>query len=207
MEEKKDVFKENSKKNFNSTAKFYDESNDGKFVAPMYDEIIIRVNSLKPKKLLDVGCGTGNVLMKLIKSNNIELYGLDISEEMIKVAKNNLGNRAELKIADSESMPWEDNKFDVIVCNASFHHYPNPRKVLLEMRRVLKSDGSLIIGDPTAPIIVRQLLNLFCKKGNNGDYRIYSRNEINRLLDETGFKMLNFKKMNYKSFALNAKIK
>ena len=53
---------------------------------------------------------------------------------MIEMAKKNLGNSAELKVGDSEYMPWKDNFFDVIVCNASFHHYPNPEKVLSEMK-------------------------------------------------------------------------
>ena len=172
MEVNKNVFKENSKMNYNKQAEIYDEKGDGKFVAPMYGEIINRIMSANPKKLLDVGCGTGNVLIKLSSNEDMSLYGLDISENMIETAKKNLGNKAELKVGDSEYMPWEDNSFDVIVCNASFHHYPNPEKVLSEMKRMLKSDGTLIIGDPTAPVIIRQIINLNCKISNNGDYRI-----------------------------------
>lgn len=206
MESNKNIFKENSKKNYNNQAEFYDESGDGKFVAPMYSEIINRIMSANPKKILDVGCGTGNVLMKLNTNEDLSLYGLDISENMIQKAKKNLGNKAELKVGDSEYMPWEDDFFDVIVCNASFHHYPNPEKVLLEMKRLLKSTGRLILGDPTAPIIVRQLLNLYYKISNNGDYRIYSKKEIEVILIKCGFETFDFKKINCKSFAINAKI-
>ena len=173
----------------------------------MYDEIIDRIMNSKPKKLLDVGCGTGNVLMKLNTNDDLNLYGLDISEKMIQTARKNLGNKVELKVGDSEYMPWEDNCFDVIVCNASFHHYPNPEKVLLEMKRVLKNKGTLIIGDPTAPVVVRQILNLFCKMSDNGDYRLYSKKEIKELLIKCGFEPFNFKMINCKSFAINAKIK
>lgn len=207
MESNKNIFKENSKINYNNQAEVYDRSGDGKFVAPMYDEIIDRIMDANPKKLLDVGCGTGNVLMKLNSNEDLCLYGLDISEKMIETAKKNLGNKAELKVGDSEYMPWEDDSFDVIVCNASFHHYPNPEKVLLEMKRVLKSNGTLIIGDPTAPVILRQALNRYYKVSNNGDYRIYSEKEIQRLLMKCGFEPFNFKKINCKSFAINAKIK
>jgi len=207
MESKKNVFKENSKMNYNKQAGIYDEKGDGKFVAPMYGEIINRVISANPKKILDVGCGTGNVLIKLSSNEELSLYGLDISENMIGIAKKNLGNKAELKVGDSEYMPWEDNFFDVIVCNASFHHYPNPEKVLLEMRRVLKSKGTLIIGDPTAPVIIRQLLNLNFKRSNNGDYRLYSKIEIEELLIKCDFVPFEFKMINCKSFAINAKIK
>ena len=207
MESNKNIFKENSKMNYNRQAEIYDEKGDGKFVAPMYGEIINRIMRANPKKVLDVGCGTGNVLMKLSSNEELKLYGVDISESMIKTAKKNLGNKAELKVGDSEYMPWEDNSFDVIVCNASFHHYPNPEKVLLEMKRVLKNKGTLIIGDPTAPVVVRQILNLFCKISDNGDYRLYSKKEIKELLIKCGFEPFNFKKINCKSFAINAKIK
>ena len=206
MESNKNIFKENSKINFNKKAEVYDKSYDGKFVAPMYDEIINRIISANPKKILDVGCGTGNVLKKLVSNENLSLYGLDISEKMIEIAKKNLENRAELKVGDSEYMPWGDDSFDVIVCNASFHHYPNPKKVLLEMKRVLKSNGTLIIGDPTAPVIYRQIINLYCKISNCGDYRMYFKKEIEELLIECGFEPFNFKKINCKSFAINARI-
>ncbi|MBU3090749.1 class I SAM-dependent methyltransferase [Clostridium sp. CF011] len=207
MKSNKNVFKENSKINFNKQAESYDKSANGKFVAPMYNEIINRIMLIKPKKLLDVGCGTGNVLMKLVENSNIELYGLDISEKMIDMAKKNLGNSADLKVSDSECMPWKNNTFDVIVCNASFHHYPNPDKTLLEMKRILKSNGTLIIGDPTAPVVIRQVLNLYYKRSDTGDYKIYSKKEIEDLLIKTGFKPFNFKKINYKTFAINANIK
>lgn len=207
MENDKNIFKQNSKVNFDSHAETYDESSDGKFVAPMYGEIISRIINTKGKKILDVGCGTGNILMKLIKNRDLDLYGLDISEKMIEVAKNNIGDKAELKVGDSEFMPWEDKYFHVIVCNASFHHYPNPEKVLLEMRRVLKPNGTLIIGDPTAPVIYRQMINVCCKIYNRGDYKIYSRRDIERLLIKCGFEPFNFVKINFKSFAINAKIR
>ncbi|MBW9147795.1 class I SAM-dependent methyltransferase [Clostridium sp. CM028] len=207
MKSNKNVFKENSKINFNKQAESYDKSANGKFVAPMYNEIINRIMLIKPKKLLDVGCGTGNVLMKLVENSNIELYGLDISEKMIDMAKKNLGNSADLKVSDSECMPWKNNTFDVIVCNASFHHYPNPDKTLLEMKRILTSNGTLIIGDPTAPVVIRQVLNLYYKRSDTGDYKIYSKKVIEDLLIKTGFKPFNFKKINYKTFAINANIK
>ncbi|OOM82294.1 demethylrebeccamycin-D-glucose O-methyltransferase [Clostridium puniceum] len=193
--------------NFNRYAEFYDESGDGKFVAPMYGEIISRIMSESPRKLLDVGCGTGNVLMKLCANEELSLYGLDISEKMIEMANKNLENKAELKVGDSEYIPWKENFFDVVVCNASFHHYPNPEKVLSEIKRVLKNKGILIIGEPTAPVILKQILNLFCKVSKKGDYRIYSKKEIEALLVKCDFEPFEFKKINCKSFAINAKIR
>ena len=207
MTDSKNIFKENSKINFDKQADHYDEGFDGKFVKVMYDEIISRVNNINPKSLLDLGCGTGNILVKLNRNKNIKLYGLDLSEKMIEIAEDKLNSRVELRVGDAECIPWQDNSFEVIICNASFHHYPNPEKVLLEMKRVLKENGNLIIGDPTAPLILRQALNLFCKISNNGDYKIYSEKEIKELLIKCGFKPFDFKRINYRSFAINAYIK
>lgn len=207
MESNKNIFKENSKMTYNKQASIYDEKGDGKFVAPMYDEIVNRIIKANPKRILDVGCGTGNVLIRLAANKNFNLYGLDISEKMIETAKKNLGDTAEFKVGDSEYIPWEDNFFDVIVCNASFHHYPNPEKVLFEMRRVLSNDGTLIIGDPTAPALCKPIINMLLKSSNKGDYYIYSEKEIKKLLLKCGFETFDFKKINWKSFAINSKIK
>ena len=48
-----------------------------------------------------------------------------------------IGEEVQLKLGDSEAMPWEDESFDVILCNASFHHYPNPKIALSEMKRLV----------------------------------------------------------------------
>jgi ubiquinone/menaquinone biosynthesis C-methylase UbiE len=209
MKRSKEIYKEKSKANFDKHAENYDESHDGKFVAPMYGEILRRVEAASPKTLLDVGCGTGNILMPLAVMGKISLSGLDLSENMIEIASERLGYKAELKVGDSESMPWEDSSFDAIICNASFHHYPHPKKVLLEMKRLLKKDGTLIIGDPTAPAIIRQMMNLCInfKIYNDGDFKIYSKKEIERLLKECGFEPFDYTMISNMSFAINAKIK
>lgn len=199
----KNIYKERSKEKYNKIADKYSISHDGKFVEPMYDEVINRIRELNPKSILDVGCGTG-IVLSYFKDKGIELYGLDISEKMIEEARRNLGEGVQLKVGDSESMPWEDNSFDIILCNASFHHYPNPKTALSEMNRLLKPNGTLIIGDPAAPVIIRQLINGCLKYSDGGDFKIYNRREIEKLLEETGFKPYNYKKINYRSFIINA---
>jgi SAM-dependent methyltransferase len=121
---------------------------------------------------------------------DVMVSGIDISGEMIKKAAAVLGGSTELIIGDSDNLQWKDNTFDVIVCNASFHHYPDPRKVLKEMRRVLRPDGRVIIADPWWPNPRRLLVNLFLRSPLNtgGDVRIYSEKEMRALLLESGFR-------------------
>ncbi len=205
MENENNIYKEKSRSAFDKIASNYSESHDGKFVEPMYEEVIKRILELKPRNILDVGCGPGSVLVHL-KNKNIGLHGLDISEKMIEEAEKNLGQDVDLRVGDSESMPWLDNSFDIILCNASFHHYPNPLKSLKEMKRLLKKDGVLIIGEPTAPSIIRFITNMSIKYSNKGDVRIYNKKEMESLLEEVGLHPYNYKKINHKSFIINANI-
>jgi len=202
---KKEKAKQVTKKHFDESAKDYNNSYDGKFVKCMYDEIVERVLTANPKSILDLGCGNGNVLEKIKLKSDADLYGLDLSENMIELAKEKLGTRVELKVGDAEQLPYDDNQFDVIICNASFHHYPNPDQVLREIRRVLKPNGTLVLGDPTAPFEwYLKFLNWGLKWSNSGDYRIYGKKEIHELLSKHGFKVLDWKKINYRAFVINA---
>ncbi|HWQ18651.1 MAG TPA: methyltransferase domain-containing protein [Methanotrichaceae archaeon] len=91
-------------------------------------------------------------------------------------------------MGDSEHLPWRDESFDIVTCIASFHHYPNPQRVLMEMRRVLRPGGNVIIADPWAPEPLRFLANLIIKTPFNkgGDLRVYSQREMQELLEKSG---------------------
>jgi ubiquinone/menaquinone biosynthesis C-methylase UbiE len=93
-----------------------------------------------------------------------------------------------LQIGDVENIPWPDNEFDLLTCNASFLHFPDPMQSLNEMNRVLKAKGRLVIADPWWPGKVRQGINYYLKSPFNlsGDVRIYSQHEMEKLLDAGG---------------------
>lgn len=194
-----------TKNHFDETAENYDKSYDGKFVKCMYGEILNRIITLNPRKVLDLGCGNGNVLKLLNENMDAKLYGLDLSDKMILQAKKKLGNNAHLSVGDAENLPYNDNEFDAVICNASFHHYTKPHAVLKEIKRILRKGGILVLGDPTAPFNwYLKILNHFLKYSDSGDFKIYSRKEIIELLSSSGFYVEDFKKINYRTFALNA---
>ncbi|HCW52522.1 MAG TPA: SAM-dependent methyltransferase [Clostridium sp.] len=199
------TIKQTTKKHFDETAQYYNESSDGKFVKCMYDEILNRVLSVPNGNILDLGCGNGNILKLLEEKTSSNLYGLDLSDNMISEAKKRLGKNVTLTVGDSENLPYKNDKFDVIICNASFHHYPHPDIVLKEIHRVLKDNGVFILGDPTIPFnLFRNIFNFFLKYSNSGDYKIYNQKEINHLLNKNNFKIYKFKMINHRTFALNA---
>lgn len=178
--------KQKTKKHFNETACDYDNSRDGKFVEPMYEIIAGEIQKSPSGRILDVGCGNAN-LFSMLPDGKYELHGIDFCENMIAEALMKCGNKAEFKVADAEKLPFDDDSFDVIVCNASFHHYVRPGAVLEEMHRVLKDGGRLLIGDPYLPNLVRPIFNMLLRFSDSGDYHIYGFDEMERLFVENGF--------------------
>ncbi len=176
-------------RHFNMTAAEYNNSGDGKFVQPMYEALVRELRKLKGGKLLDVGCGNGN-LFGLLKEEEYQLYGIDLSENMIAAAKAEYSGCAVLHVADAEKLPFESDMFDVLVCNASFHHYTKPDIVLDEMNRVTKNGGKLLIGDPYMPQPTRWLMNVFTKYSNEGDFHYYGIREMKHLLEAHGFEIV-----------------
>src|SRR5262249_20964317 len=157
-------FKAESLRHFDRIAGRYDSHRYGKQTHVVHQHVLQTVNELQPAAVLDVGCGNGSFL-ELLQSQQSEranrmLAGADLSPEMVKCARQRLGDAVDLRQADSEHLPWNADTFDCLTCNYSFHHYPNPGAVLLEMRRVLKPGGHVVLSDPWFPRPLAWLANL-----------------------------------------------
>jgi len=165
----KDVIqaKEKSREHFDGVAGHYDASYAGKHSRTMYEGVLQNISMFPHNTILDVGCGTGNLLSTIPRETATRLYGVDLSPEMVRLAGQKLGPDAEIKVGDSEDLPWPVSSFDIVCCTDSFHHYPRPEKVLQEMKRVLKPGGHLIIGDPWAPVPFRQTANVKALAGRS----------------------------------------
>jgi ubiquinone/menaquinone biosynthesis C-methylase UbiE len=97
------------------------------------------------KKLLEIGFGNGKQLQLLRELYpEMELYGIDISDDMLDSARKRLGNTANLSIADAEDMPFESGFFDAVITTDTCYFWNDPRKVLSEIDRVLKSGAVFV---------------------------------------------------------------
>lgn len=173
---------------FDRDASQYDRSPRYAWVRATYPFIVNEALKYEFQTCLDIGCGTGNLLSRLGKERQFaRLYGIDLSEEMITVAKRKLRDKADLRVADSERLPFESGKFDLITCTYSFHHYPDPKAVLAEMRRVLTNGGKLILVDPWIPTPTRLIINLLSLLPK--DEAFYSKKEMFALVKSTGLEV------------------
>ncbi|MFH1522350.1 MAG: class I SAM-dependent methyltransferase [Patescibacteria group bacterium] len=94
------------------------------------------------KKILDIGCGTGEFAGLFTK---MDYCGIDISTKYIKyAAKNNRGN---FKVMDATKLEFSDNSFDYVLIVAILHHLDDndSKRALSEAARVLKPDGKVLI--------------------------------------------------------------
>ena len=100
--------------------------------------------------VLDIACGKGKSLLLLAEEYGCNIVGIDISNINVAQAKarvKRLDNRAKLIVSDAESLPFIDGTFDVVLSECSFSSLPNKHEVALEIKRVLKPGGKLVISD------------------------------------------------------------
>lgn len=107
--------------------------------------------------LLDVGCGPGNIALKLARRcPRLTIVGLDRSRNMVQAARLaaarlGLEDRAFFQQANAGEIPCPSGKFDVVLCNSVLHHLADPSKVLEEMLRVAKPAGAIVVRDLRRP--------------------------------------------------------
>ena len=116
-------------------------------------------------KVLDMGCGTGQLIRELqrsFKGFDIEYTGVDISSKMIDRCKEQDKEASYLvsNIDDFEAVPGE---FDFIICSHSFPYYPDKSNAVERFHRLLKKDGVLFLVQASANSLYDHIAMFFVK--------------------------------------------
>ncbi len=119
-------------------------------------KVIELVKAKKPKQILDIATGTGDLAIALADSEADKIIGLDISKGMLsvgqtKINEKKLQDRIEMVQADSESLPYPDASFDAITVAFGIRNFENLDKGLREIQRVLNKDGIFVILETSVP--------------------------------------------------------
>lgn len=114
------------------------------------------LKEVNPKNILDIATGTGDFAIEAMKLNPDKVVGVDISEGMLKIGvekinKLGLQNKIELKLGDSESLPFADNSFDAITVGFGVRNFENLEKGINDIYRVLNKNGMIAILEFSKP--------------------------------------------------------
>lgn len=192
-------YKTLSKDTFDKQAENYDQDIHGQHARRLYPFMLQEIIKAYGDHVLDLGCGTGALMEQVYQEcPHRTLYGIDLSENMLKIAENRMKDKAILKLGDASMLPFDDLMFDIVYCNDSFHHYPDPESVIGEVYRVLKFGGTFIIGDCYQGFPMRLIMNMFMKYSKDGDVKIYAKKEIEKMLGFY-FHDIKWKKVNDRS--------
>jgi len=137
------------------TPKSYEQFED------RHRKILKIFSKYKFNRILDVGCGDGNftaLISKVCKAK--EVYGVDISEKGVEMAKKN-GIKALRVDIDEENLPFKDNYFDAVLSLEVIEHLYDPDHLLDEVYRVLKPNGIFVLTTPNLASLYNRIALLF----------------------------------------------
>ena len=135
--------------------------------------------------MLDIGCGGGATLKRLLKrSRNAKVYGIDISEESVakarEVNKVLLEKQVFVQQGSAAELPYEDRKFDLVTAVETVYFWPNLSRCLQEVHRVLKPSGRFAI--------MVEVIDTNSKWTSVVDgMTAYTPEQLKALLDDAGF--------------------
>jgi demethylmenaquinone methyltransferase/2-methoxy-6-polyprenyl-1,4-benzoquinol methylase len=202
---------------FNNISKTYDFLNH--FMSLGID-IIWRKKAIgelkkdQPKLILDVATGTGDFAFEALSILKPEkIIGVDISQGMLdiakqKIAKRKLGAKFEVKLGDSEKLPFNADEFDAVTVAYGVRNFENLEAGLADIQRVLKPGGKAVILEFSKPKVfpVKQLYQFYFNYITPGIGKIFSKDSraytylpesvaafpdgktFTALMDKTGFK-------------------
>ncbi|MEX0941563.1 MAG: methyltransferase domain-containing protein [Pseudomonadales bacterium] len=152
------------------------------------EETLKRLEVPKDARVLDVGCGTGELLVALkTLVPDVHAFGIDLSDEMLAMARAKLSDGVELALGAAEQLPFGNAHFDAVVSSNVFHYIRQPKAALREMQRVLKPGGQLIITDWCDDYWMCRLCDRFLRQFNASHFRTYRSEACSFLLTDAGF--------------------
>jgi demethylmenaquinone methyltransferase/2-methoxy-6-polyprenyl-1,4-benzoquinol methylase len=171
---------------FNNIAKTYDFLNH--FLSLGIDIIwrkkaINELKADKPQRILDVATGTGDFAFEALTILKPEkIVGVDISQGMLdiaqqKITKRGLGDKFEVKLGDSEKLPFDESEFDAVTVAYGVRNFENLEIGLADIFRVIKPGGKAVVLEFSKPkaFPVKQLYNFYFNYITPGIGKIFSK--------------------------------
>jgi predicted protein tyrosine phosphatase/ubiquinone/menaquinone biosynthesis C-methylase UbiE len=134
-------------------------------------------------KILDAGTGTARIPIIICQRRpEWQIIGIDLSANMLKVGEENvqkagMRSQIQLELIDAKKMPYPDHHFDMVISNSIIHHLPEPLSFLVEIKRVLKPGGGILLRDLFRPENIAtkdELVEMYAGNANPHQKKLFS---------------------------------
>ncbi len=152
--------------------------------------IFKHTGNVQGKTVLDVGCGTGLYSIRL-SEGGADVTAVDISSKMIDIARHKAQDRGQYiwyDQADMARLPYENRTFDMVVSVTALEFATDPLLALMEMARVLRPGGKLIVGvlNSDSPWADTRREHAKREESIYGSLRFFSSSDLRSLIHRTG---------------------
>ena len=159
---------------YDNFAKPYSAENESNLFNAYYERpaMLGLAGEVSGRRILDAGCGSGP-LSAALRARGAVVTGLDVSTAMIDLARQRLGEDADLHVANlGAPLPFADAEFDDVIASLVLHYLEDWAGPLSELRRVLKPGGRLMVSvnHPSAYAIVYPQADYFAVTTYSEEY-------------------------------------
>jgi len=102
---------------------------------------MVEIRALSPQRVLEVGCGWGELAEWIARDTGAEVVAVDLSSRMVELARE---RGVDARVADVQQLPFADGEFDLVVAAWMLYHVPDLDGGLRELARVLRPGGGLV---------------------------------------------------------------
>lgn len=176
----KDWYDKKYKEGINSIGRVYDS----------YPIFLDYLGVQKGGKLLDIGCGNG-FLLRAASIRGLETFGIDISQEAVKIAENVSPDSSSILVGSGEELVFGDNEFDYVTCLGSLEHFLDMSKTLREMKRVAKENAMFCISVPNSNYLFGRISGRFGTEQRDINENLLSLKQWKSVFTDNGFEVLN----------------
>ena len=153
------------------------------------------LTQIKFTNCLDIGCASGYMISEVAKAYpKGQYFGIDIYDKAIEYAKK-IYPHIEFKVASASKLPFKNSSFDLILFYETIEHVQNPKECLLEIKRVLKKNGSLILTMDSGSLLFKLVWfvweNSTGKIWKGAHLHPFHHRELEKIIKLAGFKIKN----------------